>query len=84
MLDVKKTGLSLAIFIGILYVVRSVAFVVFGQQLIDWVGKIHMVALPLTLMLSWSGFIVGLIVHLIAAFVLGALFAAVWNAVNKD
>ena len=84
MIDVKKTGLSLGIVVGILYMLRSLVFVLFGQQVIGWVGRVHMIKLPVTLMLSWSGFILGLTVHLIIAFVLGALFAAIWNVVNKN
>lgn len=82
MLNIQKTGLSVGVFVAVWYTIISLGFAFFGNAFWRLIMKLHPIEFNITLSFTWTWFIVGVIVHFISAFLLGMLFAVIWNKIN--
>lgn len=81
MLDKKHVGLSLGIFFALIHAIWAliVAFG-YGQALLDWILSMHSMTAVLVVGAMTLGRALGLIaLSFVFGYVLGWLFAAVWN-----
>lgn len=83
-LNQKAFGLSSAILSGVLYVICTI-FVVFwpdfSRQILDWL--LHQLPALSDFSITWGGFIAGLILFVVFAYVTGWIFAWLYNRMLK-
>lgn len=84
-LDPMQTGLTVGVFCGVLHTVWAIAVSLGGgQSVIDWVFPMHFLSAAYTV-LPFSALTAVLLVLMASfgGFVLGGLFAALWNLFGK-
>jgi hypothetical protein len=85
-LSKAKTGLALGLFMAIVHAVWAILVALgVAQGLIDWVTGMHMMVNPYVVSGFSLGAAVGLIVMVfVAGYILGWVFAALWNSLRKS
>lgn len=84
-LNEQKTALSLGVFFGVWHLMWSVLVTVgFAQTLLDWVFTWHMIVNPFTVApFSLTNAVILVVVTAISGYVIGYLFAWIWNKVHE-
>lgn len=83
MLDIKKTALCAGVFAAVWFGIIGILLGVFGDGFLTLVQDAHLVNASLTVSFSVLGWVLGVVYHFIIGLVVGALFALIWNKVNK-
>ncbi len=85
MLDKNKTGMVLGKFAVLMHLVWSaVVMLGWGQSYLDMVLRLHYLNDPFTVAdFSWTSMIGLLVMAFIVAYVVGWVFAYLWNWVNE-
>ena len=85
-LNVDKVALSVGFFLGGWHLVWSVAVALgWAQPIIDFVFGIHMLSVPVAVQpfnLTTAAFLV--LVTFAVGYVVGRIFATIWNTVHKN
>ncbi len=76
----NKVGLALACLVAVWQLVWIIAVAIGKQPMLEWIMGVHFIAngmkvLPVTV----GKAIVSLLIHFVAGYVLGWLFATIWN-----
>lgn len=81
----NQAGLTLGILFAILHILWIIAIGIgFGQRLVDWAHSIHFVECQHTILSVSAGTaIIGIITAFISGYILGWLFAVLWNWFGK-
>ena len=85
-LSKTKTGLVLGLFMAIVHAAWAVLVALgVAQGLIDWVTEMHMLDNPYIVLDFSLGTAIGLIVlTFVVGYILGWVFAALWNSLRKS
>ncbi len=76
----NKVGLALACLVVVYQLIWILAVAIGKQPMLDWVLGVHFLADGLKVMsVSFGKAIVSLLIHFVAGYVLGWLFATIWN-----
>jgi len=86
-ISANKTGLSLGIFLAIIHTIWSIIISTgYGQDIFDWIFSIHMLENQSIMVLDfdWMSMLMLIGFTFVIGYVLGAIFALVWNLFYKD
>ncbi len=83
-LDGNKVGLALGIFAAICHLVWVIAVAIGIQKFVDWILLLHSIQLDLTLTsVAILNAVLLIVIAFIGGYIVGWVFAAVWNWVAK-
>lgn len=85
-LSKAKTGLALGLFLAVVHAAWAILVALgVAQGLIDWVTEMHMMDNPYIVFDFSLGAAIGLLVlTFVIGYVLGWVFAALWNSLRKS
>ncbi|MCJ7805487.1 hypothetical protein MUP46_02490 [Patescibacteria group bacterium] len=84
-LDLHYTGLILGLFMAVMHALWSI-MVYFGwaKGILDWVYGLHFMSNPFKMMaFSWGNALWLVLFTFIAGYVMGWIFAFIWNRIRK-
>lgn len=77
-----RTGLALGTFVGLIHLVWVLVLGLGGSGFITWVMGMHFISEPITfLTFSWKGGLVLIVLSAVVGYVVGNVFAYIWNRV---
>lgn len=83
-LNANQVGLTLGLFAALVHLVWLIAVAIGVQKLIDWVLLLHSIKLDLVLTnVVILNAILLIIIAFIGGYVVGAVFALIWNYAGK-
>lgn len=82
-LNAKKLGLTLGSLFALWYVIWALVLTLGGQDLLDWIIKIHLINMSISPAFTLTNAIMGLIYHFVIGYVFGYLLAWVFNKFCK-
>ena len=83
-LNANQVGLTLGLFAALVHLVWLIAVAIGVQKLIDWVLLLHSIKLDLVLTnVVLLNAVLLIIVAFIGGYVVGAVFALIWNYAGK-
>ena len=83
-LKIKGVALSVGIFAALLHLIGTILIVATNGQLLNWKLSLHFLFIEFSVTaFSLLDLIIGIIVAFIAGYLVGALFAYIYNKVSK-
>jgi len=83
-ISVKNAALSVGIFAAVLHFIGVILIVLTNGQLLNWKLSLHFIFIDFTMLsFNWLTFVLGIILAFVIGYVVGGLFALIWNKVQK-
>ncbi len=84
-LNTHKVGLTLGLFVGLLHLVWAlVVGLGFAESKLSFALGMHFLSNPFTVTsFSWGGALILVVLSSVGGYIIGNVFAFIWNSVNR-